>query len=64
MENEIKKIIEEVLNVEINEESNKQNIDAWDSFNHIEILVGLENKYNIEFTPEEMGSINSYKDIL
>ena len=64
MENEIKKIMTDILGVEINDDSDKQNVDEWDSFNHLEILVCLEKKYDIEFSPEEMGSLNSYKDIL
>ena len=63
MENEIKEIMENILNVTIDGDVNKQSIDEWDSFHHIEILVCLEEKYNIKFSPEEMGSINSYKEL-
>lgn len=63
MENEIKEIMKSILKVDINNNSNRQNIDLWDSYSHLDILVNIENKYNIEFTPEEMGSINSYKNI-
>ena len=63
MDSEIIEIMRDIFNVEIDEDSNKQNIDEWDSFNHIEILDCIEKKYNIRFTDEEMGSINSFKDL-
>ncbi len=63
MENEIKKIMNSILKVEITDDSNRQNIDVWDSFNHLDILVNIEKIYKISFSPEEMAEINSYKDI-
>ena len=63
MENEIKEIMRNILKVEISDDSNRQNIDVWDSFNHLDILVNIEKKYGISFLPEEMAEINSYKDI-
>lgn len=63
MENEIKEIMKTVLKVNIDVNANRQNIDVWDSFNHLDILVNIEKKYGISFSPEEMASINSYKDI-
>ena len=63
MENEIKEIMKNILKVEISDDSNRQNIDVWDSFNHLDILVNIEKKYGISFSPEEMAEINSYKDI-
>ena len=63
MKNEIKEIMRNILKVEISDDSNRQNIDVWDSFNHLDILVNIEKKYGISFSPEEMAKINSYEDI-
>ena len=63
MENEIKEIMKNILKVDIKDDSNRQNIDVWDSFNHLDILVNIEKKYSISFSPEEMAIINSYSDL-
>ena len=63
MKNEIKEIMRNILKVEISDDSNRQNIDVWDSFNHLDILVNIEKKYGISFSTEEMAEINSYEDI-
>lgn len=64
MQNDIKKILEQIFQEEINEEFSKNTTDKWDSFTHLDILVELEKSFNISFTPQEMGAINSYKDIV
>lgn len=64
MQNDIKKILEQIFQEEINEEFSKNTTDKWDSFTHLDILVELEKNFNISFTPQEMGAINSYKDIV
>ena len=64
MELEIKDIMEKILKVPVDENSNRQNIDVWDSFSHLDILVAIEKKYKIEFEPEEMAEINSFQDII
>ena len=63
MENEIKTIMENILKVKVDINSNRQNIDEWDSFNHLDILVSIEKKYDVSFSPEEMAEINSYEDL-
>ena len=42
----------------------KQPTDKWDSFTHLDIIVELENTFGISFTPQEMGAIKSYQDII
>ena len=56
----IKKIIpvfKEVFedeNLEINENSNSDNINGWDSLNHIYLVVAIEETFNLKFTAEEI----------
>lgn len=64
MEKDIELILERILGVKISKDSNRQNIDTWDSFNHLNIITELENLYNIQFTPKEMAMINSYQELL
>jgi acyl carrier protein len=44
---------------EVNAESNVDNLDGWDSLNHLRALLGLEEEFQVAFTPEEMGEMTS-----
>ena len=44
----------------INEESNSENVAGWDSLNHILLIIEIEKKINIKFSS---GEISSYKDV-
>jgi acyl carrier protein len=56
----IKKIIPifrevfEDQNLEVTKNSNSDNIDGWDSLNHIYLVVAIEEAFNLKFTAEEM----------
>ena len=64
MENKIKKIMEDIFKVTISDSFSKASTDKWDSFTHLDLMVKLENEFNISFTPDEIGKIESYKDIV
>jgi acyl carrier protein len=49
--------------VSINSETTKDNLSEWDSINHLNLIVELEDQLNIQFTPEEIESMKSV-DIL
>jgi len=62
----IEALISEVLYVDaksIDEESGPNNIEAWDSLGHINIISALEDEYEIEITPEEILEISNVRDI-
>jgi acyl carrier protein len=56
----IKKIIPifrevfENQNLEVTKSSNSDNIDGWDSLNHIYLVVAIEEAFNLKFTAEEI----------
>jgi len=57
MENKVKQIIADVLNVEVSElngNSSPDNIDVWDSLNQMNIIVALEEGFNIMFSDEQI----------
>lgn len=47
-------------NLNIDEKSNSDNIDGWDSLNHILLVVEIEKKMKIKFSS---GEIASYKNV-
>ena len=51
------KIISQVMNVpfeEVNECSSPENLKNWDSFQHINLILALEEEFKIQFTDEEI----------
>ena len=64
MEDKIKNIMNEIFKMNITDDFSKSSTDKWDSFTHLDLIVKLENEFNISFSPEEMGSIESYLDIV
>ena len=58
----IKPIFKDILddeNLEIDENSNSDNVDGWDSLNHILLVVEIEKKLKIRFSSGEISSYNN-----
>ena len=45
----------------IDENSTNDNTDSWESMNFLILIVNLESKFDIEFQPEEIADLNSFK---
>jgi acyl carrier protein len=45
-------------------DSNSQNLDGWDSVAQINIIVAIEEEFEVAFSAEEMHALNSVKKIL
>ena len=50
-------------NNEIDENSNSDNTDNWDSINFLLLIVKLENDFKVKFQPDEIAELNSFKSI-
>ncbi|MGJ0338606.1 acyl carrier protein [Aliarcobacter cryaerophilus] len=64
MENKIKKILEEVLDVEINENISSENCEDWDSMNQVNIVLELQDEFGIKIPMDDVMKLNSYSSIL
>ena len=64
MEEKIKKIMNKIFKEEITDDFSKFTTDKWDSFAHLDLIVKIEQEFNISFTPDEIGNITSYKDLV
>lgn len=40
-------------------ETNSNDIEEWDSLNHIALVITIETKFGIKFTAKEMQSFNN-----
>ena len=47
----------------INAASTPQSIEAWDSIQHLNIVLALEEKFAVELSPEEMEQMTSVGEI-
>ena len=67
MENQKLKILEvmssvfEVELTSLNEESSIDNIENWDSLRHLNLILALEEEFNITIPDEEVGDLVNYK---
>ena len=65
-EKKLFEIVARVFNVPINEinyESNPENIENWDSFNHILLLDEIEQEFKIEISLIEFSEVKKLSDI-
>ncbi len=63
MKDRVKKVISEVFNIDIeliNNESSPDNIESWDSLKHMNLIVALEEEFEIEFNDEEIVDSMNY----
>lgn len=62
--NKIKEIISVVFNVELEsvlDDASPDNIDNWDSLGHLNLIIALEEEFNISIPDEEVGNLVSVR---
>jgi acyl carrier protein len=67
VEQKIKQIMADVLDLDaksIDEATGKDQTASWDSLNHINLVLALEQEFQVSFDVNEIESMLSYKDIL
>lgn len=43
-------------NIKLTSETTSEHVEEWDSLTHIQLVVAVEEKFEISFTSEEIGS--------
>lgn len=67
MQARIKKVMGDVFNVdpdEINENTAPDNLEAWDSLKHMNLVVALEEEFNVEFDDDEIEGLLNFQLIV
>jgi acyl carrier protein len=57
----------DILNIseeQITEDTASDNTDGWDSANHIQLVIALEEEFSIAFDVKEFEAMLSYPDIV
>lgn len=62
--NEIIKLIIDIDNVVIDENTTAKDVDGWDSLTHIAIISSIENEFDIDFTTSQVVNFKNIGDII
>ena len=66
MDDRLADLVAEVFAVEPNEvreDMTPDNVEMWDSFNHVVLIMTIEESYGIKLDPSEATSVRSVGDI-
>lgn len=67
LEDRIKNIMSAVFEIpseEINDKSSPDTIESWDSLKHMNLVVALEEEFEVEFKDDEILEIMNYQLIV
>jgi acyl carrier protein len=66
MENRIRNIMSEVFKIpadSVNDKSSPDTIESWDSLKHLQLILSLEDEFEIIFNDDEIAAILSFDSI-
>ena len=61
--NRLKQVLADVFKIDIqtiNDETSVDNVEKWDSLNHLNLVLALEEAFDISFTEEQTIEILNY----
>jgi acyl carrier protein len=67
LEQQVKQVMADILGVDsdsIDVSTAKDSTASWDSLNHINLIVALEQEFQVSFDVTEIESMLSFSDIL
>lgn len=64
MKERVKEIMKRLFCLDtISDDISQQNCDKWDSMNHLNLIIELEEIFDISFEPEEIAEMKSLEKI-
>lgn len=67
MEEQVKQVMADILSLDtatIDNSTSKDSTASWDSLSHINLIVALEQEFQVSFDVTEIESMLSYTDIM
>jgi|AntAceMinimDraft_3_1070362.scaffolds.fasta_scaffold04339_4 acyl carrier protein len=50
--------------IDLNPNTKKEDVEQWDSINHLNLIVELSDSFDINFSPEEIEKITSIESLI
>lgn len=64
MNEKIIEIMERVFQTTgLSTDTNQTNCEKWDSLHHLNLIVELEDEFDVEFEPEEIAEMKSFEAV-
>jgi acyl carrier protein len=64
MEQKILDILKRVFNLDtVDKTCSQLTCEKWDSLNHLNLIVELEDEFDMEFEPEEIAEMKSFEAV-
>jgi acyl carrier protein len=63
--NKVKTIFVDVMDLDaetLTEATSPDDVEAWDSLNHVRLIMSLEKAFNVKFTNAEIGRLRTVGD--
>ena len=67
VQSQVRDILADVLDLPdltVTEQTTAEDVEGWDSFNHINIVVALESKFGIKFHTAEVEELRNVGDLV
>lgn len=67
MDEKIRNIIAKVLKIDIDDvelDTAIGDLPEWDSLHHLNIIVELENEFDIKYAPEDLAELEDVSDLI
>ena len=64
IEVEVLRLAREILEDQtVHLKSERSSISSWDSLRHAELLIAVEERFSVTFTPSELASVDSVENL-
>ena len=60
---EIMRTLSDMPNLEIRDDLTAGDVPAWDSFNHVNLIINIEEEFGIRFTSGEVSGMKNVGDL-
>tara|TARA_B100000780_G_C20729154_1_gene289735 strand:+ start:59 stop:283 length:225 start_codon:yes stop_codon:yes gene_type:complete len=67
MEEKVLEIMSKTFNIDVlllSKKTSKKDLSQWDSMSHLNLIIDIENEFNISFSNEEIVTIIDFKSLL
>ncbi len=64
---EVFKLMAETFKVErsvLNKDTSQKNLSEWDSLRHLNLIVALEDEFEVNFEPEQISKMTSFASVI